>query len=267
MKQQVLKESKKMCENACNFLFKYIENILKIEEKDIVKKEILSGFNQSKKIESRLSYDIWEMNEGIHLYSLSCIYSAFGAMLDIESEIKQAGSSKDSFKNRVKQENLLNRENKLRNYREQIKNYVLENFCDKKQKILYRNLEDKKMDISILGAFYPFNMFSATEKCVSNTIQMLNMTLRTYTGGILRFEDDSYIEGKNPWVISTLWMALYYIKAGNKNEAINLLNYVCKTASPNGLLAEQVSNSTLKPAWVIGLGWSHAMFILLLNEL
>ena len=262
-----LKESKKMCENACNFLFKYIENILKIEEKDIVKKEILSGFNQSKKIENRLSYDIWEMNEGVHLYSLACIYSAFGAMLDIENEIKQAGLSKDSFKNRVKQENLLNRENKLRNYREQIKNYVLENFCDKKQKILYRNLEDKKMDISILGAVYPFNMFSATEKCISNTIQMLNMTLRTYTGGILRFEDDSYVEGKNPWVISTLWMALYYIKAGNKKEAINLLNYVCKTASPNGLLAEQVSNSTLKPAWVIGLGWSHAMFILLLNEL
>ena len=93
------------------------------------------------------------------------------------------------------------------------------------------------------------------------------MTLRTYTGGILRFEEDSYVEGKNPWVISTLWMALYYIKAGNKKEAINLLNFICKTASSNGLLAEQVSNNTLEPAWVIGLGWSHARFVLLLNEL
>ena len=263
---EFLKQSKKMCENACEFLFKYIENILKVDEKDIVKKEILSNFDQTKKIQNRLSYDIWEMNEGVHIYSLACIYAAFGAMLNIEDEIQKL-DQKQNFNNRVKQENNLNRKNKLKSYRDQIKNYCLENFCDKKQKILYRNLEDKNMDISILGTVYPFNMFSATEKNVLNTIQMINMTLRTYTGGILRFEEDSYVEGKNPWVISTLWMALYYIKAGNKKEAINLLNFICKTASSNGLLAEQVSNNTLEPAWVIGLGWSHAMFVLLLNEL
>ena len=123
------------------------------------------------------------------------------------------------------------------------------------------------MDISILGTVFPFNVFSATEKSVLNTVDKINMTLRTYTGGILRFEDDNYLGGKNPWVISTLWMALYYIKAGKKKEAINLLNFVCKTANYNGLLAEQVDNSTLKPSWVIGLGWSHAMFVILLNEL
>ena len=263
---EFLKESKKMCENACEFLFKYVENILNIEEKDIVKKEILSNFNQRKKIENRLSYDLWEMNEGVHLYSLACIYAAFDAMTNIEDELSKKGS-KENFNNRIKLENNLKRSNKLKSYKEQIKKYCLENFCDKKQKILYRNLEDKKMDISILGAVYPFDMFGIAEKCVLNTIQMINMTLRTYTGGILRFEGDSYVEGKNPWVISTLWMALYYIKAGNKKEAINLLNFVCKTASSNGLLAEQVSNSTLEPTWVIGLGWSHAMFVLLLNEL
>ena len=93
------------------------------------------------------------------------------------------------------------------------------------------------------------------------------MTLRTYTGGILRFEEDNYIGGKNPWVISTLWMALYYIKVGKKKEAINLLNFVTKTANYNGLLAEQIDNNTLKPSWVIGLGWSHAMFIIVLDAL
>ena len=263
---EFLKQTKKMCETACEFLFKYLENILNIEEKDIVKKNILSKVDQNKKIENRLSYDIWEMNEGIHLYSLACIYSAFSAMLNIEDEI-QKKSEKENFNNRVKNENLLKRKDKLKFYKEQIKKYVLENFYDKNQKILYRNLEDKKMDISILGSVYPFNMFSATEKCIINTAQMINMTLRTYTGGILRFEDDNYLNGKNPWVISTLWMALYYIKAGKKKDAICLLEFICKTASSNGFLAEQVSNTTLQPAWVIGLGWSHAMFVILLNEL
>ena len=27
-----------------------------------------------------LSYDLWEMNEGVHLYSLASIYAAFNAM-------------------------------------------------------------------------------------------------------------------------------------------------------------------------------------------
>ena len=33
------------------------------------------------------------------------------------------------------------------------------------------------------------------------------------------------------------------------------------------MLGEQVDNSTLKPNWVIGLGWSHAMFIIVLEKL
>ena len=52
-------------------------------------------------------------------------------------------------------------------------------------------------------------MFDIKEKQVINTIEKMNMTLRTYTNGYLRFENDSYMGGKNPWVIATLWMALY----------------------------------------------------------
>ena len=37
------------------------------------------------------------------------------------------------------------------------------------------------------------------------------------------------------------------------------------TATPLGLLAEQIDNEQMKSKWVIGLGWSHAMFILSLG--
>ena len=92
------------------------------------------------------------------------------------------------------------------------------------------------------------------------------MTLRTYTGGYIRFENDSYLGGNNPWPIATLWMALYYIKAGNKRIAKEAIEYVAKTATDLGFLAEQVDNKTMKSNWVIGLGWSHAMFIIALKE-
>ena len=87
---------------------------------------------------------------------------------------------------------------------------------DENTKTLRRNIQDNKMDVSMIGAVYPFELFGANEKKILNTVEKINLTLRTYTGGYLRFEQDSYIGGKNPWPVSTLWMAMYYLKAGNK---------------------------------------------------
>ena len=109
-------------------------------------------------------------------------------------------------------------------------------------------------------------MFSSKEKKIQNTVETINMTLRTYTGGYKRFEEDHYMNG-NPWVIATLWMALYYIEIKEYKKAKECFAYVVKTSAKHGFLAEQIDNQTMKPAWVIGLGWSHAMFILVLEKL
>lgn len=238
---EFLKQSIKMCENAVEFLFKYIENLLEIDEEDSVKKEIELKNKNTNKIEVHLSYDLWEMNEGVHLYSLASIFSAFDAMIYMDEELQKNNNS-----NRIKQEIVLNRKLKLEKYKDLIKKYITNNFYDEKQKIFYRNLTDKKMDISLLGIFVPFGLLSTSEKSAKNLAEKINMTLRTYTGGYLRFEGDNYYGGKNPWVISTLWMALYYIKADKKNKAMECLDFVVKTASENGLLAEQVDNLRCK---------------------
>ena len=52
-----------------------------------------------------------------------------------------------------------------------------------------------------------------------------------------------------------------------KKKAKETFDFVVKTAGKHYLLGEQVDNSTLKPNWVIGLGWSHAMFIIVLEKL
>ena len=104
------------------------------------------------------------------------------------------------------------------------------------------------------------------EKEVINTIENIDLSLRTYTGGYKRFEEDTYMNG-NPWTIATLWMAWYKLEKGETSKARELLNYIVKTATENGLIAEQIDNQTLKPAWVLGLGWAHAMFIIVLEKL
>ena len=94
----------------------------------------------------------------------------------------------------------------------------------------------------------------------------MNLNLRTYTGGYLRFENDHYTADK-PWVIATLWMALYYLEIKEYNRAKECFDFVVRSSTKNGFLAEQVNNDKMQSEWVIGLGWSHSMFIIVLNEL
>ena len=52
-----------------------------------------------------------------------------------------------------------------------------------------------------------------------------------------------------------------------KKKAKEVFDFVIKTVGKHSLLGEQVDNSTLKANWVIGLGWSHAMFVIVLEKL
>ena len=53
---------------------------------------------------------------------------------------------------------------------------------------------------------------------------------------------------------------MYYKKIGDTAKANECLRFIVNSATPLGLLPEQ-ANSDLNETWVIGLGWSHAMFI------
>ena len=61
-------------------------------------------------------------------------------------------------------------------------------------------------------------------------------------------------------------MAMYYRQAGNRKAAEECIKFVVDTASDLGFLAEQVDNQTKQGTWVNGLGWSHAMFVLLFSK-
>ena len=241
--KKFLKDNLKMCEKAINFLKKYVEDI----------------FQETNKC--GISYDLWEEYEGVNLYAVSSIFASFNAMIKIYEELKE-----EFTKNRVKQENVNKEKETLRNLSVKLREYILKNFYDENKKSLVRNLEDKTLDISILGTVIPFELFSPKDKKILNTVERINMTLRTYTGGYKRFETDTYREGK-PWIIATLWIAEYYLEIGEKQKAKECFDFVIKTSTEHGFLAEQVNNSTMQPDWVIGLGWSHAMFIETLKKM
>ena len=269
--EKFLKDNLQMCEKAIDFLKKYLKDWTGIEgideeKRDVVKDEIEEDtLKRTGKLHKyHVSYDIWEMCEGIHLYSLASIYAAFDSILNI---YRVLGKNVSDFENnRLKEEKIQRNEREIEKIQVEIKKYINENMYDEQKKSYVRNPDDKKMDISILGAVTPFNVFSAKEKKVKNTVESINLHLRTYTGGYQRFEGDHYMNS-NPWPIANLWMTLYYLETGEKKKAKETFDFVVKTAGKHYFLGEQVDNSTLKPNWVIGLGWSHAMFLIVLEKL
>ena len=197
----------------------------------------------------------------VFIYS---IYSAFESILKIYDIL---GKDVSEFENnRLKQEKVEKSKKEIEKLQLEIKKYINKYLYDEEKKSYVRNTEDKKMDISIIGAVTPFEVFKPKEKKIQNTVERINLSLRTYTGGYQRFENDNYMNG-NPWPIANLWITLYYLETGEKKKAKETFDFVIKTAGKHYLLGEQVDNETLKPNWVIGLGWSHAMFIIVLEKL
>ena len=266
--EKFLKENLQMCEKAIDFLKRYVKDWLGIEdleerEKDLVQEEIeKQRENQGHKY--HISYDLWEMCEGIHLYSLASIYSAFESIIKIYRVLDKNTSNFEN--NRLKEEKINKNEKAIQKLQMGIKEYIENNLYDESKKSYVRNTEDKKMDISILGLTVPFEVVKPNEKRMKNTVERMNLSIRTYTGGYQRFEQDHYRNG-NPWPIANLWMTLYYLESGENKKAKETFDFVVKTCGKHYFLGEQVDNNTLKPNWVIGLGWSHAMFILVLEKL
>ena len=244
--EQFLKVNLHMCEKAIDFLKRYVRDLL--DNTGIY----------------HVSYDLWEMYEGTHMYSLASIFAAFDAIIKI---YKVLGKDLSDFENnRLKEEKVNKNIEEITKLQVEIKKYIQDNLYDENRKSYVRNTSDRRIDISMIGAIVPFNVFSTKEKRVLNTIDNINLTLRTYTGGYQRFEYDHYRNGA-PWTIANLWMTLYYLQNGEKKKAKETFDFVLKTAGKHYFLGEQVDNNTLKPNWVIGLGWAHAMFIIVLEEM
>lgn len=129
------------------------------------------------------------------------------------------------------------------------------------------SLLDGTVDISLLGLSIPFGVYDALDPRMESTAEVVELVLSGRpAGGLMRYEYDGYIGG-NPWIIATLWAALYHIGKKSFDKAREYFHWSLKGITEQGLLPEQVDKETGKPAWVIPLTWSHAMFVLVLDAL
>jgi glucoamylase len=122
-----------------------------------------------------------------------------------------------------------------------------------------------------------FGAYDVNDQKVTDTMQQVYEKLwcKTDVGGMARYEKDPYYRASdkvpgNPWFVTTLWLAQYYIALAKTkaelDKAINIMEWVAAHALPSGVLAEQVNPYTNEPISVSPLTWSHATFVIVVHE-
>lgn len=200
------------------------------------------------------SFDLWEERYGVHLYTTATVYGGLVKGSLLAREIGDETLAKDALET-------------AKSIKDQVKRRMVYN-----GRLVRRIDEEGNRDLVVDASMYApyfFGMFDANDPIVTNTMELIAEKL-TINTGIARYENDWYQRRKsapNPWIITTLWLAEYYIDVDRIEDAEKLINWVIRVATPSGLLPEQVDPETLEPLSVIPLVWSHAEYLIALNKL
>ncbi|OPZ94865.1 MAG: Glucoamylase precursor [Firmicutes bacterium ADurb.Bin419] len=257
----------------------FLEKMWHTVEKGV---EFLIKFRDNETGLPKPSYDLWEERVGEHTYSCAAVYGGIKAgakiaeILNVPQEIISNWNKTAEEIKKAMESNLWKAEANrfIRSVRTKLNPWGHEHshhttVIEVNSKGYRRDvtLEDWTIDISLLGVTIPFEVFDAKDERVANTVEAIERVLTAHpAGGIKRYENDNYIGG-NPWVLTTLWVALYHIETGNLEKAKSYFEWSVKSRTSLGLLPEQVNRDTGVPCWVIPLTWSHAMFVLVLDKL
>ncbi len=123
---------------------------------------------------------------------------------------------------------------------------------------------DNTLDLSSMYGVMMFGYHHSTDS-LKSTVQAVEAILldKTPSLGTPRYENDNYFKSDpaylgNPWIITTLWMAQYYIRVGDIAKGTNYIDWTIAHAMPSGVLPEQVNPTTGELTSVTPLVWSHA---------
>lgn len=214
----------------------------------------------------RPSYDLWEQWRCVHLYTAAAVYGAFSEAVKIARVLDPP------------------RVDWYKEARDDLRKAILNRFYDERLGRFVRSLvpvkgsqelqPDPTIDASMAGVFL-FGVLPADDPRVVQTMEAIyeRLWVRTPVGGLARYEDDYYFQVStdvknvpgNPWFISTLWMAEWYVAIAKSlrdlEPARDLLEWTLRHTSEAGLMAEQLNPFTGEPLSVMPLTWSHAAYV------
>lgn len=203
------------------------------------------------------SYDLWEERQGVFTFTTSAVY---GGLLAAANFTEAFGERELAAEYRAGAEKL--KQAMVRYlYLEKEGRFGRGGSFNEEGKWEI----DPTVDASLYGLF-AFGVYDAKDEKVMKSMEAVQERLwHPKGGGVARYENDTYYlaaPGRgNPWFVTTLWLAHYYIEIGELAKALSILEWVADHALKSGVLAEQVNPETHEPISVSPLTWSHATFI------
>ncbi len=217
------------------------------------------------------SYDLWEERHGIMCFTTAAVWAGLQAAANLTEVFGDTVTA-----------------SRYRREADAIKQAALKYLVDRARGRFLRRIvvkadgsiePDTTLDASLFGAF-AFGMFEPDDPLVIGSMEAVEERLwcKTSVGGMARYEDDYYYQVSkdistvpgNPWIICTLWLAQWRIaKAKTPAElgrARELLRWAADHAAPSLALPEQVHPYTHEPISVSPLTWSHATYVLTVQE-
>ena len=196
------------------------------------------------------SFDLWEERKGKHLYSTASIYEGLRCGKEMLEKI-----ASEKYRDII-----LEIEKTLAN----LKEAIIQNFVQ--DGAFKRSVDNNQTDISNLSLVVPYHILDVNDVLMENTLNKIEYDLKCQNGGYFRYQWDTYMDG-NVWIISTLWLALYYIEKGNIERAKELFDWTTNHADEMNFLPEQIDKNSDKTIWIRQLAWSHAMYIIVKAKL
>jgi len=133
---------------------------------------------------------------------------------------------------------------------------------------------DNTLDVSSAYGALMFASPAFGSKTIRSTFKAIEDTLlgSSPSGGAPRYEHDAYFGSSpaylgNPWFVTTLWVAQYYLQLARNPDAEKLVDWTLAHALPSGVLSEQINPTDGSPLSVTPLVWSHAETINTLLDL
>lgn len=204
------------------------------------------------------SYDLWEEKFSTSTYTTAVVYQALLAAADFADIFEYPD---DSVRWREVAASILKNNNKFYNAEQ---GYYRKGFLLQPDSSL---AHDETLDASTLYGLLMFGYYNSQE-LLRNTANKIEQRLldSAPVGGLPRYENDHYFESSpsfkgNPWFVTSLWLAQYYIRVGNAEKARGIMQWTMEHTLASGVISEQIHPQNGTPLSVAPLVWSHAEFV------
>jgi len=217
------------------------------------------------------SWDLWEERWGVHAFSVGAVWAGLRGAASF-AELYGDGKSFARFSTAAEE---------LRHATDDwLWRPELDRFARRLTVAPDGSLvADTVLDSALYG-LWRFGMYEATDARIVKTMTAIKEQLANQgaAGGIGRYTNDYYFQVEhdlsrtpgNPWFICTLWLAQWYIAIAKSVDQLqparDIIDWVVAHKTEAGMLSEQVDPNSGAPLSVAPLTWSHAEFVVTVDD-